>query len=153
MEGSLKFGLWFVYIRWNSECEVSRVRFIKSEISGPVPVSLSRFLAGKAMDIKPLTSIHQHQEGIYGSIYREVAHIPYGETRTYKEIAEILGTGPRIVGMAMKRNLTPIIIPCHRVVSSHGIGGFTPDITIKTDLLNLESRVKKTLKIPAEQSK
>lgn len=81
--------------------------------------------------------------GVYGEIYRQVAKIPYGEVRTYKEIADTVGTGARVVGLAMKRNLTPLIIPCHRVVSSSGIGGFTPDISIKQDLIALEEKVMK----------
>ena len=141
MEGSLRFGLWYVYIRWNKAMQVSRVRFMKTEIPGPVPAQFRLYFAGKSKDLSPLESIHTMQTGTYGMIYRAVSDIPYGETRTYKEIADIVGTGPRVVGMAMKRNITPIIIPCHRVVSSKGIGGFSPDITIKQDLLTLESKV------------
>lgn len=143
MEGSIRFGLWFVYIRWDSENVVSGIRFVKQEVPGPVPVSLSRFLAGKSLSLHPLVSIHKQDSGVYGDIYQEVLQIPYGETRTYKEIAERVGTGARVVGMAMKRNMTPILVPCHRVVSSNGIGGYTPDISLKQDLLELESRVSK----------
>jgi methylated-DNA-[protein]-cysteine S-methyltransferase len=39
----------------------------------------------------------------------------------------------------MKRNITPIIIPCHRVVAAGGIGGFSPDIWIKEELLRIEA--------------
>ena len=91
----------------------------------------------------PLHSVHMNDAGVYGEIYRHVAKIPYGELRTYKEIADAVGTGARVVGMAMKRNLTPLLIPCHRVVSSSGIGGFTPDISIKQDLIALEEKVMK----------
>jgi methylated-DNA-[protein]-cysteine S-methyltransferase len=55
-------------------------------------------------------------ETVYGRIYRQVLSIPYGETRTYSDIAQLVGTGPRVVGMAMKRNLTPILVPCHRLL-------------------------------------
>ncbi|PWR75340.1 cysteine methyltransferase [Methanospirillum stamsii] len=147
MEGSIKFGLWFVYIRWNSDNLVSRIRFVKTAVSGAVPVSLSKYLAGKVTTLYPLESIHLREEGTYGEIYRQVHAIPYGEIKTYKEIAEFVGTAPRVVGLAMKRNLTPILIPCHRVLSSHGLGGFTPDISIKEDLLKLESNFLKKVKI------
>ena len=131
MEGSAKFGLWSVYIRWNSDNVVSRIRFVKQVVPGPVPLSLSQYLAGKKTSLSPLTSIHELDETTFGRIYREVLAIPYGETRTYGEIAKIVGTGPRVVGMAMKRNMTPILIPCHRVVAVNGLGGYSPDISIK----------------------
>ena len=59
----------------------------------------------------------------------------------YSEIAEASGTHHRTVGVAMRRNPTPLIIPCHRVVSKTGLGGYSPDISIKKDLLNLEKKV------------
>ena len=145
MEGSIKFGLWHVYIQWDKENVVRRIQFVKKEISGQVPIPLSRYLTGKCTDLSPLVSIHTHEDGTYREIYREVQKIPYGETRTYKDIAIKSGTCPRTVGLAMKRNLTPILIPCHRVVSSDGLGGFTPDISIKIDLLQLESKGRKKM--------
>ncbi len=143
MEGSARFGLWFVYIRWDTANVVSRIRFVRQSVPGPVPLSLSQYLAGKTTTLSPLISLHEQDDTVYGKIFREVLSIPYGETRTYKEIAESVGTGPRVVGMAMKRNLTPILIPCHRVVSTGGLGGYTPDISLKQDLLDLEARVIK----------
>ncbi|HOJ96374.1 MAG TPA: methylated-DNA--[protein]-cysteine S-methyltransferase [Methanospirillum sp.] len=145
MEGSKQFGLWFVYIRWNTDNIVNRIRFVRQNVPGPVPLPLSQYLAGKTTHLSPLRSIHEQDTTIYGDIYREVLTIPYGETRSYKEIADAVGTGARVVGMAMKRNLTPILVPCHRVVASGGLGGYTPDISIKQDLLALESKVRKKM--------
>ncbi|MBP9007640.1 MAG: Methylated-DNA--protein-cysteine methyltransferase [Euryarchaeota archaeon ADurb.Bin294] len=152
MEGSARFGLWFVHIRWDSDNVVSRIRFVRQSVSGPVPLSLSQYLAGKTTTLSPLISLHEQDDTVFGRIYREVKTIPYGETRTYKEIAESVGTGARVVGMAMKRNLTPILIPCHRVVSTGGLGGYTPDISIKQDLLNLEEQVIKRSKVLKKSS-
>jgi len=143
VEGSIRYGLWFVYVRWDEQNMVSRVRFVNKEVSGPVPVQVSQYLAGRSICLDPLYSIHMNDTGVYGEIYRQVTKIPYGELRTYKEIADTVGTGARVVGLAMKRNLTPLIIPCHRVVSTSGIGGFTPDISIKQDLIALEEKVMK----------
>ncbi|MBC7799360.1 MAG: methylated-DNA--[protein]-cysteine S-methyltransferase [Gemmatimonadaceae bacterium] len=58
-------------------------------------------------------------------IWSELAGIPYGETRTYAEIAAAAGGAARSVGQANRRNPLPILIPCHRVVGSSGIGGYT----------------------------
>lgn len=57
-------------------------------------------------------------------VWKEIARIPCGETRTYAEVAERIGSGARAVGNACGANRVPLVIPCHRVVSSHGIGGF-----------------------------
>jgi len=59
-----------------------------------------------------------------GSVLKELQRIPFGETRTYGEIAARLKTSPRAVGNACRRNPLPIIIPCHRVVAASGIGGY-----------------------------
>lgn len=57
-------------------------------------------------------------------VLEQLQRIPYGETRTYGEIAKILKTSPRAVGNACRNNPVPIVIPCHRVVSATGIGGY-----------------------------
>ncbi len=77
---------------------------------------------------------------------REVRKIPYGGTCTYGEIAEKISTSPRVVGQAMRRNPTPLVIPCHRVVGKNGIGGFTPSPEIKEALLEMEKKTKQRKK-------
>lgn len=57
-------------------------------------------------------------------VWREIHRIPSGRTLTYLDIARKLGTAPRPVGGACGANRIPIIIPCHRVVGSNGLGGF-----------------------------
>jgi len=57
-------------------------------------------------------------------VLQQLQKIPYGETRTYGEIAKSLKTSPRAVGNACRNNPLPIIIPCHRVVAATGIGGY-----------------------------
>lgn len=61
------------------------------------------------------------------SVWKALAGIPFGETRTYGEIAEIIGNpgAMRAVGQANRRNQLPLIVPCHRVTAAGGkIGGF-----------------------------
>lgn len=74
--------------------------------------------------------------------WRELQKIPYGETISYGEQAERLGDKNlmRAVGAANGRNPLAIIIPCHRVVASNGIGGFGGGLEAKRILLDLESR-------------
>jgi methylated-DNA-[protein]-cysteine S-methyltransferase len=80
-----------------------------------------------------------------GSAYRqriwsELARIPFGQTRSYAEIARAAGGSPRSVGGANGANPIPIIIPCHRVVSATGLGGYSggDGLATKRYLLALE---------------
>ena len=57
-------------------------------------------------------------------VWRAISGIPSGRTLTYLGVARQLGTAPRPVGGACGANRIPLVIPCHRVLGSHGIGGF-----------------------------
>mgnify|MGYP001037530734 CR=1 FL=1 len=70
--------------------------------------------------------------------------IPYGETRSYRWLAEQIGKpkAVRAVGQALAKNRLPIIIPCHRVVKSDGeLGGFSGGLGMKRRLLRLEAAI------------
>jgi methylated-DNA-[protein]-cysteine S-methyltransferase len=74
-------------------------------------------------------------------VWDALTKIPYGQTRTYSEIAKELKRpqSQRAVGNAVGKNPLPILIPCHRVVRSNGsIGGFSGGASIKPKLLHLE---------------
>ena len=76
------------------------------------------------------------------SVWNALLEIPYGETRSYKQIAEKIGNpaASRAVGMANNKNPIFIIIPCHRVIGSSGkLVGYGGGIDVKEILLNLES--------------
>lgn len=75
------------------------------------------------------------------NVWNELLRIPYGETRSYKDIAISIGNEKacRAVGMANNKNPIPIIIPCHRVVGSNGkLVGYSGGLNIKEKLLNIE---------------
>jgi methylated-DNA-[protein]-cysteine S-methyltransferase len=74
-------------------------------------------------------------------VWRELQTIPYGATRSYAEIARAAGGAPRSVGQANAANPIPIIIPCHRVLASNGIGGYSGGDGLETKryLLALET--------------
>ena len=57
-------------------------------------------------------------------VWQEIRRIPLGHTITYGELAKRIHSGPRAVANACGANRIPLIIPCHRVVASNGIGGF-----------------------------
>jgi methylated-DNA-[protein]-cysteine S-methyltransferase len=139
VSGSCRFGLWHVQVWWN-DTAVQRVRFSTTAIVGEVPLLIRRYCAGHPVDCSALDSFALHEDTVYSRIYREVREVSYGTTRTYGEIAEKTGTSPRVVGQAMARNPTPLVIPCHRIVAAHGIGGFSPSVEIKEDLLAMERK-------------
>ena len=76
-------------------------------------------------------------------VWQALREIPYGQTRSYGEIARQIGSpkGFRAVGMANHRNPLPILIPCHRVVGSNGkLTGYAGGVELKGRLLELEKK-------------
>ncbi len=73
-------------------------------------------------------------------VWTELSRIPYGETISYGELARRVGrpSAPRAVGQANGRNPIPVIVPCHRVLASNGIGGYGGGLKVKRELLALE---------------
>lgn len=79
-------------------------------------------------------------------VWEELTRIPYGETRTYKEIANAIGNAnaSRAVGMANNKNPFMIIVPCHRVVGANGrLIGYAGGIEMKKALLDMEENVRR----------
>ncbi|MGA2317321.1 MAG: methylated-DNA--[protein]-cysteine S-methyltransferase [Thermodesulfobacteriota bacterium] len=74
-------------------------------------------------------------------VWSALAKIPYGQTRSYKEIARAIGHPKafRAVGNANGQNSIPLIIPCHRVIENNGgLGGFGHGVKVKKQLLDFE---------------
>lgn len=77
------------------------------------------------------------------SVWKALCEIPYGETRTYKEIAVSIGKPKayRAVGLANNRNPIAIIVPCHRVIGADGkLTGYASGLDVKEFLLKLEEK-------------
>jgi O-6-methylguanine DNA methyltransferase len=80
--------------------------------------------------------------------WRALLAIPYGETRTYADIARAVGKPKafRAVGMANHRNPIAIVVPCHRVIASDGtLCGYGGGLDVKRKLLELEGALTRTL--------
>ena len=102
------------------------------ELSAYFGGSFSQF----RQEIKFLTGTEFEQDVWYG-----LKDIPFGETRTYKWIAEKVGrpAAVRAVGRALSKNPIPIVIPCHRIIESDGsIGGYSSGVDRKRRLLDME---------------
>ena len=72
-------------------------------------------------------------------VWKELLDIRYGETLSYGEIGDRIGTKAyRAIGNACGKNPIPILIPCHRVVGKDNIGGFSLGLDLKRKLLDIE---------------
>ena len=89
--------------------------------------------ANQQFDIKYSFSATPFQQRVWS----ELKKIPPGKVVTYGELAKKLGTSARAVGNACRQNPVPVVIPCHRVVSASGIGGYAGETG--GDLLKIKS--------------
>lgn len=116
---------------------------LPAKILGQTVIQLEEYFRGvrKNFDI-PLET---HGTAFQKQVWRELAKIPYGQTRSYKDIARAIRNpnAVRAVGTANGRNPFSIIVPCHRVIAADGtLGGYGGGLKIKTKLLALENRVR-----------
>ncbi|MCU0829024.1 MAG: methylated-DNA--[protein]-cysteine S-methyltransferase [Tabrizicola sp.] len=70
--------------------------------------------------------------GLNAAVRRAMAEIPFGETRTYGQIAKLVGASAQAVGQACGANPLPILIPCHRVTGTDWFGGFSAPGGVET---------------------
>lgn len=110
-----------------------------TELTKKTVLQLKEYLSGKRTEfdvpLKPQGTEFQKK------VWEALLTIPYGQTRSYKEIAVQIGNEKacRAVGMANNRNPISIMIPCHRVVGADkSLVGYGGGLNIKVKLLNLE---------------
>lgn len=114
-----------------------------SELIQETAFQLERYLLGnlQKFDIPLNLTGTEFQK----KVWHALSTIPYGETRSYKQIAEMIGNPKacRAVGMANNRNPAAIIIPCHRVIGTNGkLVGYGGGMGVKQFLLDLEDKYK-----------
>lgn len=123
--------------------EANSVQTMKNELHSDflyeVYTQVNEYLTGrrKQFDVPLKYQGTQFQQ----SVWQELQKIPYGETRSYQEIAAVIGNekAVRAVGQANNKNPIMIIIPCHRVIHKNGdITGFACGLEVKQYLLELE---------------
>lgn len=127
------------------ENAVTAIRFGASAAQGVSPLldaaeaQLREYFAGmrRVFDLP----IAPHGTAFQQRVWAALRTIPYGETRTYGELAAAIGnpSACRAVGMANHRNPLPIVIPCHRVIGANGtLTGYAGGVETKRKLLALE---------------
>lgn len=105
-----------------------------------VRLLLDRYLRGRKVDFNVPVDVSA-ETPFTQRVLRVLQGIPYGEVRSYLWVGRQIGytMAARAIGQAVKRNPTPIIIPCHRVIREDGtIGGFSQGVNIKRRLLAIE---------------
>ncbi len=111
-----------------------------SAFSEIVFTQLSEYFAGKRKEFT-FSYVGKGTE-FQQKVWKALCDIPYGETRSYKEIAIAIGNEKacRAVGMANNKNPIGIIVPCHRVIGSSGkLVGYASGVEMKDFLLRMES--------------
>lgn len=105
---------------------------------------LDRYFEGRLHDFD-LPLDWQLTHGFYRKVLRATARIPYGQTRSYKQMAAKAGSqrAVRAAGSALGSNPLPIIVPCHRVLRTGGaLGGYGGGLETKQALLELEGALE-----------
>lgn len=105
--------------------------------------SLRQYFSGDANAFEWISVVQDGWTPFFRDVYLECLRIPFGQTRTYQQLAENCGRprAARAVGQAMARNRVPLVIPCHRVLGANGgMGGYSGPgaLVTKRELLSHE---------------
>ena len=115
----------------------------KSDLSDKIYEQINGYLKGKVKTFDIYNSLQISGTAFQKSVWEELIKIPYGETRSYKEIAQKINKpkAVRAVANAIGKNPFFIIIPCHRGIRNDGtMGGFAYGPDTKEKLLDLENK-------------
>ena len=133
-DGDVLIGVWLPNERRHGRRDVDDVPPVLKETAS----QLDEYFAGERTDF----DVRMELDGtdFQRQVWSELTRIPYGETISYGEVARRVGrpSAPRAVGQANGRNPIPVIVPCHRVVASDGIGGYGGGLNVKRKLLAVE---------------
>jgi len=128
-----------IFLKGERQVEIPDDWVENKELFREATRQLDAYFSGKleSFDLKLAPEGTEFQK----SVWKALCKIPYGETRTYKDIAASVGKPKayRAVGLANNRNQIAIIVPCHRVIGSNGkLTGYASGLDLKAFLLKLE---------------
>lgn len=133
-DGDVLIGVWLPNERRHTRNDADDVPPVLKETAS----QLDEYFAGERTDF----DVRMELDGtdFQREVWTELTRIPYGETISYGELARRVGrpSAPRAVGQANGRNPIPVIVPCHRVLASNGIGGYGGGLKVKRQLLAVE---------------
>lgn len=133
-DGDVLIGVWLPNERRHARNDADDVPPVLKETAS----QLDEYFAGERTDF----DVRMELDGtdFQREVWTELTRIPYGETISYGELARRVGrpSAPRAVGQANGRNPIPVIVPCHRVLASNGIGGYGGGLKVKRQLLAVE---------------
>ncbi len=115
----------------------------KNSLTEKAYVQLLEYLDGKRKEFDLPCQLHGTD--FQKKVWHALCDIPYGETRTYKEIATAVGNpeASRAIGMANNKNPITLIYPCHRVIGTSGkLIGYAGGLGMKESLLKMEAENK-----------
>jgi methylated-DNA-[protein]-cysteine S-methyltransferase len=132
--GDVLIGIWLPNERRHVRNDADDIPPVLKETAS----QLDEYFAGERTDF----DVPMELDGtdFQREVWSELTRIPYGETISYGELARRVGrpSAPRAVGQANGRNPVPVIVPCHRVLASNGIGGYGGGLKVKRQLLAVE---------------
>ncbi len=102
----------------------------------PVALWLTAYFRGEQRPLPPCAPAHTPFQR---RLREALLDIPFGETRSYGQLATLLQTAPRALGQALAANRLPLLFPCHRVVAADTLGGFAGGALWKAALLTFET--------------
>ena len=157
-----KTSIGTIMVRWSSEGALTHVDWYGDQeicapteawgLTGPIADLVKKmdryFSHGEPIGELPWDQIDTSSWSEFQRmVYRAITFIPHGETRTYGWVAARISkfAATRAVGQALRKNPLPILVPCHRVVAAHDLGGFMgaidpnqPELQLKSRLIQLE---------------
>lgn len=135
-------GIGICRLQWEKEHHENRGIEQETELIRRAHAQLSEYFDGtrRTFDLP----LRLRGTAFQKKVWKALRDIPYGQTRTYQQVAEAIGdaNASRAVGMANNRNPVGIVVPCHRVIGTNGrLTGYAAGLEIKRQLLELEKAI------------
>ncbi|MEP4770634.1 MAG: methylated-DNA--[protein]-cysteine S-methyltransferase [Roseibium sp.] len=118
-------------LQWNDQSSQEETPLLREACS-----QVTAYMDGKLREFD--LPLRPKGGDLHQGVFKAMLAIPYSETRTYGDLAKELNTYGQPVGQACGANPIPIIIPCHRILSAKGLGGFSGDGGTETKIALLK---------------
>lgn len=122
------------------ELNFTRAQPTRGRCTSRIVSEIAEYCRGRREDLSDIPVDLSDNTPFERKVYEATRRIPFGKVATYGQVAKAIGQprAQRAVGQALGKNPIAIVIPCHRVVASNSLGGFSSGIEYKKRLLRLE---------------